>query len=69
MPSQNSPAVHVLHTQHDVTSFVLESAVICDNIGRTTVMAHLQFPHYLLADIFFCIDPDDLSSLVFDPNC
>lgn len=54
------PGIHVLHTQDDISSFVLEGSVESHNVRGVTVMADLQFAQDLLSDVLLGIDADNL---------
>jgi hypothetical protein len=38
---EHLPAIHILHAQHYVTSFILESTVESDDIGAVAIMPDL----------------------------
>lgn len=57
----NVPAVHVLHAKYNVSGFVLECSVECDDLSRIAVVADLELSEDLLPYFFLCIDSDDLS--------
>lgn len=54
------PAVHVLHAKYDISGFVLEGSVECDDLGRIAVVADLELSENLLSYVLLCIDSDDL---------
>lgn len=59
---QYTPTVHVFHAQHDISSFVLKRPVKGHDIRTVAVVAYLQLPQNLLADLFFGIDSNNLVS-------
>lgn len=54
------PAVHVFHTQKNVSGFVLERSVEGDDIGRAAVVPNLQLSHNLFADILLGVNTNNL---------
>ena len=58
--SLHVPAVHIFHAKYDVPGFILKRAVEGYDIGRTAIMADLQFSKDLFSNVFFGIHADDL---------
>ena len=56
------PAIHVFHTENNISCVVRKGAVECDDVWRVAVVADLQLSNNLLSDILFGINPDYLSA-------
>ena len=54
------PAIHVLHAQHNVPRFVLESPVESDDVRAVAVMPDLQLSQDLFPDLLLGVDANDL---------
>lgn len=56
------PAIHVLQTHYDITSFIEKSAVKGNNVGRVALVHDLQLPHYALPNFLLGFDVYDLKA-------
>lgn len=62
IPIFHAPNIHVFHTQHDISSVVLEGSVEGHNTRTIAVVTDLEFSQNLLSDLFIGIDTNNLAA-------